>query len=678
MGVWGNEFAPVTDQASQHQGSSPEVLQPLPLGAKTLPNRIVFGAHLTNFGKGQSFSERHRAYYRARAAGGAGMIVTEALTVHPLDYPYEHVPFGHREEIVPSLAGLAKTLREARPEGPPLVLAQLNHTGGQCDGRLLRQSPWGPSAVPDVASRRVARAMLPDEIEEVIAGFAAAAHHVALAGLDGVEINAGQHALLRQFLSALTNLRDDEWGGSLENRMRMLTRVAAAVRERLGPEPVLGIKLCGDELAPWGGLTPQDAGEIAARLATAGAADYLSIQIAGPYAIHLTDAGMPTPEGHGLAQAAAVREAVAGRLPILAEGRIELRETARKALAEGQADALVMTRALISDPDLPDKWAGQRGEPVRPHVGMMRYFSVRGDWNRPLGDLINPRAGREALLPPVVPLEGAGAALVIGGGPAGLEAACTLARQGRPVRLLEAGGELGGVARRLATSIPARGEFARLVTYYRDMAERLGVQVELNRRVEGYERWMEDCEAIYLATGGQSPAPPIARKRGVAVLPARDLIVAPPKRLPGPEGGRAVVVDNEYGFRMAAAVEWLLERGYEVDVVSDDFYVGRGLVESGELLWFNRVAERGAVFHPRTVARSAEKKALTCADRFSGKEWELKPVALVVNAQPDVPADALWKPLREAHPRVIRVGDARAPRLMGEAILNAHRAVLLE
>ncbi len=143
-----------------------------------------------------------------------------------------------------------------------------------------------------------------------------------------------------------------------------------------------------------------------------------------------------------------------------------------------------------------------------------------------------------------------------------------------------------------------------------------------------------------------------------------------------------MVVDGEYGFRMAAAVEWLLEKGYAVEVVSDDFYVGRGLVESGEMLWFPRVAGQGVVFHPRTVVcadgAAVTPRTLVCADRFSGKSRELAPVALVVPVLPDVPASGLYDVLSAGHAGVVRIGDARAPRLMGEAILDAHKAVLSE
>lgn len=650
------------------EGAQGRLLSPLALGQKVMPNRIVFGSHLTNFGQGNLFTPRHLAYYRARA--GAGLIVTENMAVHPQDWPYEHIPFAYRDDIIPSLETLAT---EVRSHGDALLLGGLSHTGGQCSGRVLRQSPWAPSPVADVASRKMAREMEVSEIEAVIAGFGEAAERVGTAGLDGVEINAAQHSLLRQFLSPLTNFRGDDWGGELPGRMRILREVLKKVRGVLGPEKIMGVRLCGDEFAPWGGLTPENAAEIAEILTAEGGLDYLSVQVGGPYSVHLTDPAMPTEEGFGTEQARVVKEKVS--CPVFAEGKVENLEHPKNAealLVSNGADAVVMTRALVSDPDLVAKWGKENPEPIRRHVAMTRYFSVRGDWNRPLGDLVNPLAGRENIN--VYSPTAKAPALVIGGGPAGMQAAITLRKAGHPVTLWEGGSALGGMAGILAQKVPSRKEFSYLVEDNQALLTHLGVEVELNRKVSGLTSEMERFDRIFLATGAAAPATWEIPTKGLAppIESPRSLLVQENPLKPG----KAVILDEELGFRMAAAVEFLLAGGFQVEIVTRDFQVGRELVESAELLWFNRVVPAGVVFHPRSWVKSIEKNTLVLADRFSLKETPVTEVTLIVEARPETPADFLLEKLQSSHPSVQAVGDARAPRLMGEATQNAHRTVV--
>ena len=220
--------------------------EPVGLGPRRAPSRVVFGPHETNLGRLRGISERHAAYYARRARGGAGLIVTETASVHPSDWPYERAPLTSD-----CAAGWSATAASCHPHGA-LVLASLGHAGMQGSSAYSQRALWAPARVPDPATREMPMVMEQPEIEALITGFASAAGTAAAAGLDGVEINAGQHSLLRQFHSGLTNLRDDPYGA---DRLLLTEQVLRAARGALGPDLVLGVRLCCDELAPWAGVT---------------------------------------------------------------------------------------------------------------------------------------------------------------------------------------------------------------------------------------------------------------------------------------------------------------------------------------------------------------------------------------------------------------------------------------
>ncbi|MGH8922065.1 MAG: 2,4-dienoyl-CoA reductase, partial [Actinomycetes bacterium] len=232
------------------------LLEPLGLGSRTAPNRILFGPHVTNLGDDERrLTARHLAYYERRARGGCGTVVIEGASVHTSDWPYERAPLAER-----CGEGWAAIASACQQHGT-LVVAALDHAGGQGSSAYSQSPLWAPSRVPEVATREVPKWMEAEDIAAVVDGFAGAAKLAVDAGCDGVEINAGQHSLVRQFLSGLTNHRDDEWGA---DRLRLARDVIAAVRAAAGPTRLVGLRLSGDELAPWAGITPDQAPALAA------------------------------------------------------------------------------------------------------------------------------------------------------------------------------------------------------------------------------------------------------------------------------------------------------------------------------------------------------------------------------------------------------------------------------
>src|SRR5207253_6745082 len=250
-------------------------------------------------------------------------------------------------------------------------------------------------------------------------------------GLDGVEVNAGQHSLVRQFLSGLTNLRADEYGGGAARRLRFASEVLAAVRRSVGSTAIVGLRLCCDELAPWAGIRPEEAPALASALCEGGVVDYVSVVVGSIYSVHATRAGMHQPPGYALELARSVRAALGG-LPVLASGSLVDPGQAAAAIGSGACDAVEMTRALIADPDLPSKVAEGRLGAVRPCIRCNQDCSVRGPANAIVSCIHNPEAGyeTESEFPPprrgrarVGGTNGRRHVLVVGGGPAGMEAA---------------------------------------------------------------------------------------------------------------------------------------------------------------------------------------------------------------------------------------------------------------
>ncbi|WP_448610653.1 mycofactocin system FadH/OYE family oxidoreductase 1 [Geodermatophilus sp. URMC 60] len=589
------------------------------LAGRTAPSRVLFGPHETNLGRGRALSERHVAYYARRAAGGCGVVVTETASVHPSDHPYERAPLA--AHCGPGWADVAAA---CRPHGA-LVLASLGHTGAQGSPGYAQTALWAPSAVPDVATREVPVAMEQADVGALVAGFAAGTRIAVDADVDGVEVDAGARSLLRQFASGLTNSRTDAYG---TDRLRLLRDVLAAVRAALGPGRVLALRLCCDEEAPWAGITP----DLAARhvRALAPLVDLLVVVRGSGLAPSAYRPDGHAPPGFNADLTRSVR-AAAGGTPVVLQGSVVDVVAAQRTLDDGVADAVEMTRAQIADADLVRK--ARAGVPVRPCTLCNQACQVR-DVRNPLVSCVADPSGEDALP------DGAGRRVtVVGGGPAGLEAARVLASAGAEVRLVERTDRLGG-ALRLVAALPGRARFADLADWLAGEAARLGVRIELGTAAAAGD---------VVATGAR-------RQMGVR---AAD-VLAGGELPPGP-----VVVHDPVGGPVGVGVaELLAAAGREVTVVTPDAVVGERL--GGDLAPANaRLARAGVRRETSSVLRSAGDGVAVLADRWTGEERSV-PCAVVVDAGPGLPGDV--------PPGVLAAGDAVAPRTVLEAVLEGRRA----
>ena len=621
-----------------------ELLRPLTLGRRTAANRVLFGPHVTNLGDDdRGFTERHLAYYRRRAAGGCGTVVLEEASVHPSDWPYERCPLAER-----SADGWAWIGDALHAEGT-LALAALGHSGGQGSSAYSQRELWAPSRVPEVNSREVPKWMEPEDIAAVVDGFASGAALAVSCGLDGVEINAGQHSLLRQFLSGLTNQRADEWGS---DRSLLARTVLAAVREAVGERAVVGLRLSCDELAPWAGITPEQAPALAASLTDG--VDYLVVVRGAIFSAEKTRPDHHEPEAFNLDLCQEVRAAVPARVAVVLQGSVVDPVQAVGAVASGVCDAVEMTRAQVADPDLVAKVASGAPERVRPCLRCNQTCQVRDVRNPIVTCVGEPSSGHETEDPDWTSPTRARDVLVVGAGPAGLEAARVAARRGHRVRVVERSGRVGGMA---AVSGPG----APLVTWLVGELEQLGVPVAL-----GVDDWTaQPGEVVLQCTGSRRGEPPYDIVDDATVLDVAEVRAGVAEL---PAVGRVVLLDPIGGPIAVALAEELGERA---TLVTQDLIAGNELSRTGDLAPANvRLQQRGVHIERHAVVRLVRRTGdfieVDVDDRFTGRRRTL-PCSAVVDCGfrlPDQPLPGAFA----------RAGDCVAPRTIHEAVLEGRRA----
>jgi 2,4-dienoyl-CoA reductase (NADPH2) len=620
----------------------------------------MFGAHETNLGNDRSLGERHVAYYAARAAGGAGILVTETASVHPSDWPYERSP------LAPSCGpGWTSIASACRPFGT-LVLAGLGHSGGQGSSAYSQSVLWAPSRVADVVNREMPLEMETGEVESLVAGFAAAARLVAASGLDGVELDVGAFSLLRQFHSGLTNLRSDAYGA---DRLRLTRQVIDAVRGELGAERIVSVRLCCDELAPWAGITPEHAAEHVAELAQS--VDVMVIVRGGPFSTSAYRPDGHTPSDFNLELCAAMRAAAGGASLVALQGSVIDASSAQRALDDGVCDLVEMTRAQIAEPRLVSLVRHDHPDRVRPCILCNQACQVRDVRNPIVSCIGEPRSGYETTdAAPDTAAFASGAALVVGAGVAGLECARVLAGGGIEVRVVERSSRPGGMLR-TAALLPGRERAASLVEWLIAECERLGVVIET-----GIEATPDDLDGarargtwLVLATGSRSAPPAFAADDSCLVLDGPALLESGRHSLPeGP-----VLVHDPVGGPIGVGVaEWLAGSVDEVALVTPDQIAGTLLSRTGDLADANTRLQRSGVRRElRSLLRSVREGEALLEHVWTGEQRRV-PCRSVVDCGHRLPDDRL----ASARVDLARAGDCVAPRTALEAVLEGRRRAL--
>jgi 2,4-dienoyl-CoA reductase-like NADH-dependent reductase (Old Yellow Enzyme family)/thioredoxin reductase len=533
--------------------------KPINLGNLEIKNRTFRPAHGTGIGAGL-MNDALIAYHEQRALGGVGLIINEVGSVHP------STPLCMNIYNVGIEDGMRKLVERVKPHGTK-IFQQLWHGGHAGWGDFLL---WSASDIPNVEVGKVPLPMTKGMIDEIVGAYADCARRMEAYGLDGVDVHCAHGYLPQQFLSPLTNKRDDDYGGSIENRMRFTIEVMEAIRSAVSPNFVVGVRV-GTDLAP-GGIGLEDTRRLVRTLEERRLIDYVNVSV-GNYARNdKMIGGMNEPSGYQLPTSTPITHNT--RLPTLVTGRYRTLEEIDQVIRAGDADMVGLVRAMIADPHLVAKSFAGDTERVRPCIACNQACVANQINGLPIECAVNPGAGHElergdpllkrASVPRVV--------LVVGGGPAGLEAARVAAIRGHKVILAEASTFLGG-ALRTAARAPTRHNLGDIVTWLEAEVFRLGVEVRLSSYLEANDVREIGADAVIVATGATErmdglqishlgePIKNVGRK---GVISATELLMATPANL----GSHAVVIDDVGHFEGLGAVEFLINKGLAVTYVT--------------------------------------------------------------------------------------------------------------
>ena len=638
----------------------PRLSEPMHIGNMVIKNRFAMAPMGDTFCTKEGIvTERTLAYYGARAAGGVGLITMGNAIV---DFPRGlNIPGRLVIDNDGTIPGLSSLAQEIKRHGAKAAI-QLSHVGRLAKFKYTGFQPVAPSPIPYPAGGadpqgEVPREVTVEEIAEIVGLFAKAATRARKAGFEGVEIHAAHGYLLAEFLSFFSNKRKDQYGGSLENRARMLLEVLQAVRSAVGKDFPIWCRINGQEYESDNGFTLEDAKAVARMMG--GLVDAVSVAAWGFGESALVQ--IPTTPGALLPLAAEIKGVV--RVPVIAVGRISP-DMGEQAIADSMADVIAIGRGLIADPEMPSKALSGRVENIRPCIACF-YCQDRSKFEGKSGlsCAVNAAVGRE-LEYAIKPAKKVKKIAVLGGGPAGMEVARVLALRGHKVVLMEKKTRLGGQLH-LATACPHKTEtLAPLIDYFVNQLGKLGVEVKLNTEATLERIVRLKVDEVIIATGSLPVIPQVPGVDLAHVVTAADVLAG------RAEAGKEVVVIGG-GSTGCETAEFLCEKGRHVTVLEMLPEVGADMGFRDRMRLMSRLAKLPIRFLTKAKCQEINKDGVTVVtgegeERFISAET----VVLAVGVEPD---NRLYLRLRASGFTTHLAGDCWNGRTITDAIADGFR-----
>lgn len=642
--------------------SFPHLFSSIRIGGIEVPNRILSTGHDTVMAHDGHVTDRLIAYHEARARGGAGLIVTQVAGVHETARYTSHILMLTDDDAIADFARLARAVKAHGTR----IFGQLFHPGREImetqDG--TQAIAYAPSAVPNSRFHVMPVPLSRDLIGEIIEGYATSAARLKAAGYDGCEIVASHGYLPAQFLNPLVNRREDEYGGTAEKRLRFIVELAQAIRASVGPDFVIGLRISGEEHDS-AGLAPTEVLDHCAALDRLQLVDYFNV-VAGTSASLSGAVHIVPPMMISNAYVAPFAAAMKGRVdkPVMVAGRINQPQIAEDILRTGQADMCGMTRALISDPEMPAKARAGRVDDIRACIGCNQACIGHFHKGYPISCIQYPETGRELTLGVKPKTRSQKRIIVAGGGPAGMKAAAVLAERGHDVTLYEATSQLGGQAL-LAQLLPGRSEFGGIVTNLAAEMSRHGVKLI---RGEAVNRALVDGlkpDAVVIATGGKPRIPLLEGLETAHAVTAWSVLKGEVN-----VGASVVIADWRADWIGLGIAEKLAKDGCRVKLCVEAVAAGETLPFYVRDILVGRVHGLGVEIVPYARLFGADGRTVYFEHAATGAPMIYEDIDTLVLSQGHERVSGLEDELDGYGGEVHVIGDALTPRTAEEAVLE--------